>query len=204
MNKGGVAMTPNEVVKFAADSGAKMLDLRFMDFPGLWQHITVPISEFNEEVFEDGYGFDGSSIRGWQAINASDMLIIPDPATAKMDPFMSTPTLVMICDIQDPITRENYSRDPRNIAKRRSPICKPAALPTPRTSARKPSFSSLTTSALTPRSIPVTTSSTRSRANGIPAAKKVRIWATNPATKRAISRCRQRTACTTSAPKWCW
>jgi glutamine synthetase len=118
MNKGGVAMTPNEVVKFAADNGAKMLDLRFMDFPGLWQHITVPISEFNEEVFEDGYGFDGSSIRGWQAINASDMLIIPDPTTAKMDPFMSTPTLVMICDIQDPITRENYSRDPRNIAKK--------------------------------------------------------------------------------------
>ncbi len=111
-------MTPNEVVKFAADNGAKMLDLRFMDFPGLWQHITVPISEFNEEVFEDGYGFDGSSIRGWQAINASDMLIIPDPTSAKMDPFMATPTMVMICDIQDPITRENYSRDPRNIAKK--------------------------------------------------------------------------------------
>ncbi len=111
-------MTPSEVVKYAADNGAKMLDLRFMDFPGLWQHITVPISEFNEDVFEDGYGFDGSSIRGWQAINASDMLIIPDATTAKMDPFMSTPTMVMICDIQDPITRENYSRDPRNIAKK--------------------------------------------------------------------------------------
>ncbi len=111
-------MTPNEVVKFAADNGAKMLDLRFMDFPGMWQHLTVPISEFNEDVFEDGYGFDGSSIRGWQAINASDMLIIPDPASAKMDPFMSAPTLVMICDIQDPITRESYSRDPRNIAKK--------------------------------------------------------------------------------------
>lgn len=111
-------MTPSEVVKYAADNGAKMLDLRFMDFPGLWQHITVPISEFNEDVFEDGYGFDGSSIRGWQAINASDMLIIPDATTAKMDPFMSTPTMVMICDIQEPITRENYSRDPRNIAKK--------------------------------------------------------------------------------------
>lgn len=111
-------MTPSEAVKYAADNGAKMLDLRFMDFPGLWQHITVPVSEFNEDVFEDGYGFDGSSIRGWQAINASDMLIIPDASTAKMDPFMSVPTLVMICDIQDPITRENYSRDPRNIAKK--------------------------------------------------------------------------------------
>ncbi len=111
-------MTPSEVLTFAADQGAKMLDLRFLDLPGLWQHLTVPISELTDEVFTDGYGFDGSSIRGWQAINASDMLIIPDPITARMDPFMKDPTLVMICDIVDPITRENYSRDPRNIAKK--------------------------------------------------------------------------------------
>jgi len=111
-------MTPSEVLNFAADKGAKMLDLRFMDLPGLWQHLTVPISELNEDVFTDGYGFDGSSIRGWQAINASDMLIIPAPETAVIDPFMKVPTLVMICDIVDPITRENYSRDPRNIAKK--------------------------------------------------------------------------------------
>lgn len=111
-------MTPSEVLNFAADKGAKMLDLRFMDLPGLWQHLTVPISELNEEVFTDGYGFDGSSIRGWQAINASDMLIIPAAETAVIDPFMKAPTLVMICDIVDPITRENYSRDPRNIAKK--------------------------------------------------------------------------------------
>lgn len=111
-------MTPQEVLKFAVDNGAKMLDLRFKDLPGLWQHLTVPISELNEEVFTDGYGFDGSSIRGWQAINASDMLIVPDGKTAAMDPFMKEPTLVMICDIVDPITRENYSRDPRNIAKK--------------------------------------------------------------------------------------
>jgi glutamine synthetase len=111
-------MTPSEVLNFAADKGAKMLDLRFMDLPGLWQHLTVPISELNEDVFTDGYGFDGSSIRGWQAINASDMLIIPAPETAVIDPFMKAPTLVMICDIVDPVTRENYSRDPRNIAKK--------------------------------------------------------------------------------------
>jgi glutamine synthetase len=80
--------------------------------------LTVPISELNEEVFTDGYGFDGSSIRGWQAINASDMLVIPDPNTAVMDPFMKEPTVVMICDIVDPVTKENYSRDPRNIAKK--------------------------------------------------------------------------------------
>jgi glutamine synthetase len=95
-----------------------MMDLRFMDFLGTWQHITIPVSELSEDVFTEGFGFDGSSIRGWQAINASDMLIVPDPATARIDPFMSASTLVMICDIQDPVTGERYSRDPRNIAKK--------------------------------------------------------------------------------------
>jgi glutamine synthetase len=103
---------------FAKNKGAKILDLRFMDFPGLWQHLSVPISELSEELFADGHGFDGSSIRGWQAINASDMLIMPDPASARIDPFLHAPTLVMICDVVDPVTREHYSRDPRNIAKK--------------------------------------------------------------------------------------
>jgi glutamine synthetase len=111
-------MTPREVIDFAKNKGAKILDLRFMDFPGLWQHLSVPISELSEELFADGHGFDGSSIRGWQAINASDMLIIPDPVSARIDPFLKDPTLVMICDVVDPVTRENYSRDPRNIAKK--------------------------------------------------------------------------------------
>ena len=111
-------MTPSEVIAFAKNKGARILDLRFMDFPGLWQHLSVPIGELSEELFADGHGFDGSSIRGWQAINASDMLIIPDPNTAQIDPFLKDPTLVMICDIADPITRESYSRDPRNIAKK--------------------------------------------------------------------------------------
>jgi len=111
-------MTPTEVIAFAKNKGARILDLRFMDFPGLWQHLSVPIGELNAELFTDGHGFDGSSIRGWQAINASDMLIIPDPDTAQIDPFLKDPTLVMICDIADPITRESYSRDPRNIAKK--------------------------------------------------------------------------------------
>ena len=111
-------MTPTEVMAFAKNRGARILDLRFMDFPGLWQHLSVPIGELTEGLFTDGHGFDGSSIRGWQAINASDMLIIPDPNTAQIDPFLKDPTLVMICDVVDPITRENYSRDPRNIAKK--------------------------------------------------------------------------------------
>jgi len=111
-------MTPREVIDFAKNKGAKILDLRFMDFPGLWQHLSVPIGELSDELFADGHGFDGSSIRGWQAINASDMLIIPDPDSARIDPFLNDATLVMICDVVDPVTREHYSRDPRNIAKK--------------------------------------------------------------------------------------
>src|SRR3972149_9427811 len=109
-------MEIKQVLEFAKKNNAKMLDLKFMDFPGMWQHFTVPISEFGEESFDEGFGFDGSSIRGWQPIHASDMLVIPDPSTAVMDPFMEVPTLSLICDIVDPITREKYTRDPRNIA----------------------------------------------------------------------------------------
>lgn len=111
-------MTPKEVLNMAKENGAKVVDLRFMDFPGLWQHFTVPISQLAESSFEDGFGFDGSSIRGWQPIHASDMLVIPDATTAKMDPFYEAPTLVLICNIVDPITREAYTRDPRNIARK--------------------------------------------------------------------------------------
>ncbi len=111
-------MTPEQVLAMAKEKGAKVVDIRFMDFPGMWQHFSVPIGELNEGSFEDGFGFDGSSIRGWQPINASDMLVIPDAATAKIDPFFKVPTLVLIGDIADPITREAYTRDPRNIAKK--------------------------------------------------------------------------------------
>jgi len=111
-------MTPKEVLAMAKEKGTKVVDLRFMDFPGVWQHFTVPMSELDEGSFEDGFGFDGSSIRGWQPINASDMLVIPDPTTANIDPFFAEPTLVLIGDIVDPVTRESYSRDPRHIAKK--------------------------------------------------------------------------------------
>ncbi len=111
-------MTPKEVLEMAKEKGIKVVDLRFLDFPGIWQHFTVPISELKESSFEDGFGFDGSSIRGWQPINASDMLVVPDASTAQIDPFFEEPTLVLIGDIVDPVTREPYSRDPRNIAKK--------------------------------------------------------------------------------------
>ncbi len=111
-------MTPKEVLDYTKKHNAVMVDLKFMDFPGLWQHFSVPLNQLDEGSFENGFGFDGSSIRGWQPIHASDMLVIPDPSTAVMDPFAKFPTLSLICNIVDPITRENYTRDPRNIARK--------------------------------------------------------------------------------------
>ncbi len=111
-------MTPTEVIKYAKDRGVKMVDLKFVDLPGTWQHFTIPLYELNEEVFESGLGFDGSSIRGWKSINDSDMYVVPDPKTAKIDPFMEVPTLSLICDVVSPDTGEPYARDPRNIVKR--------------------------------------------------------------------------------------
>jgi glutamine synthetase len=110
--------TPKDVVALMKKEGVEIVDLRFMDFPGLWQHFSVPPREISEDTFEAGLGFDGSSIRGWQAINESDMLVKPVPSTAFIDPFFSAKTLVMICNICDPITGEDYTRDPRNIARK--------------------------------------------------------------------------------------
>ena len=89
-----MAKTPKDVRKLAEDAGVKIVDLRFMDFPGIWQHFTIPVDKLDEEVFEDGLGFDGSSIRGWQAINESDMLLLPQPDTAFVDPFTRDPDAV--------------------------------------------------------------------------------------------------------------
>jgi len=111
-------MTPKQVLDLVKKNKVKVVDIRFMDFPGVWQHFTVPISELDESSFEDGFGFDGSSIRGWQPIHASDMLVVPDSTTAQMDPFFKEPTLVLIGNIIEPITRESYSRDPRYITQK--------------------------------------------------------------------------------------
>ena len=111
-------MTPRDVLKLCQEKGVQFVDLRFMDFPGLWQHTTSPIQELTLDSFNHGFGFDGSSIRGWQQINESDMLLVPVADTARIDPFMSHTTLSMICDVRDPITKKEYSRDPRSIARK--------------------------------------------------------------------------------------
>jgi glutamine synthetase len=110
--------TPKNVLEMAKKAGAKMVDIKFVDTFGTWQHFSCPIRELTEEVFEEGYGFDGSSIRGWKSIEASDMLAIPDPNTAFMDPFCMVPTLSLTCTIAETDTKEPYTRDPRGIASR--------------------------------------------------------------------------------------
>ncbi|QDU81489.1 Glutamine synthetase [Polystyrenella longa] len=111
-------MTPSEFFDFAKKHGAEMVDLKFCDLLGTWQHCSYPISTWEEDTFENGVGFDGSSIRGWQAIDCSDMLAVPDAESTKLDPFFASPTISVIADIVDPITKEKYPKDPRNVAQK--------------------------------------------------------------------------------------
>jgi glutamine synthetase len=108
----------DNVFKLIKDHDVKMIDFKFMDFPGQWQHFTVPVYELSRDSFEDGFGFDGSSIRGWKSIHESDMLIIPDAKTALIDQFITIPTLSLVCDVYEPLTKEKYERCPRSIAQK--------------------------------------------------------------------------------------
>ena len=111
-----MSKTVADVIKMGKD--VQMVDLRFTDLPGTWQHFSMPVRELTEELFEEGIGFDGSSIRGFQEIHESDMILIPDPDTAFLDQVLEVPTLVISCDIYDPVTRQPYSRDTRYVAKK--------------------------------------------------------------------------------------
>src|SRR5689334_23082237 len=121
-------MTPKDALKLAKEKDAKIVDLRFIDLPGLWQHFSIPVAELTEDLFSEGIGFDGSSIRGFQTIDQSDMLLFPDAATAQMDPFTAVPTLVLICNVKDPITGQPYTRDPRYIAQKAEAFVKSSGL----------------------------------------------------------------------------
>jgi glutamine synthetase len=123
-----MGVTPKDILARIAKEEVKVIDLRFMDFPGLWQHFSLPISEFDESAFDEGLGFDGSSIRGWQAINESDMIVKPVPETAFIDPFMKDKTMVLICNIHEPLTGKAYTRDPRNIARKTETYLKSTGL----------------------------------------------------------------------------
>ena len=110
--------TAEDLLKAIKDEKVQMIDLRFTDLPGVWQHFSVPPSAVNVDALNEGIGFDGSSIRGFQEIQESDMLVVPDPTTAFLDPFSPATTLVLICNIRDPVTGQSYSRDPRYIAQK--------------------------------------------------------------------------------------
>jgi len=110
--------TPDEVQKLAKEAGVKIVDLKFIDLPGVWQHFSIPAEDLDEDLFEHGIGFDGSSIRGYQLIHESDMLLVADAETAYVDPILEIPTLNLICNVRDPVTRQPYSRDPRYIAQK--------------------------------------------------------------------------------------
>jgi glutamine synthetase len=121
-------MTPKEVLALAKSKKLDIVDVKFCDFLGTWQHFSMPIAELEEATFEEGLGFDGSSIRGWKSIEASDMLLLLDPKTAVVDPFPQVPTLSIVADAVDTITREPYSRDPRNIARKAEAYLKQTGL----------------------------------------------------------------------------
>ncbi|HEX9611583.1 MAG TPA: glutamine synthetase beta-grasp domain-containing protein, partial [Gemmatimonadales bacterium] len=116
--KATAAPSPADVIRRAKEAGVQIVDVKFTDLPGTWQHFSLPLKELTEDVFAEGLGFDGSSIRGFQAINESDMLLLPDPASAFVDPCLQVPTLSLTCDILDPVTGEPYTRDPRYVARK--------------------------------------------------------------------------------------
>ena len=113
-----MAASPSDVLKLGQQNGAQFLDIRFCDLPGLMQHFSMPFEEFTEEAFEEGFGFDGSSIRGFQEIQESDMILVPDADTAVMDPFRQHPTMIINAFVKDPLTGEHYTRDPRYVARK--------------------------------------------------------------------------------------
>jgi len=110
--------TPDDMRQLATEANAKIVDLKFTDLPGVWQHFSIPVEDLNDELFEEGIGFDGSSVRGFQSIHESDMLLVADPETACLDPVLDVPTLNLICNVLDPVTRQRYSRDPRYVAQK--------------------------------------------------------------------------------------
>ena len=196
-------MTPNDVITFARDNEVEMVDFRFIDVPGTWQHFSAPIETLDEETFEEGLGFDGSSVRGFQTIDQSDMILIPDPLSAKIDPFTEAKTLILICNVKDPVTLEMYTRDPGTSPRKPKPTCSPSAWPTRPTSDRKPSFTSSTTF-VSPRSrTPVSTGSTPVRAGGTRVATRDRISATRSLTSAVISPYHRWILSRTCARAWC-
>ncbi len=195
-------MTPKEILALIREKEVRAVDLRFMDFPGLWQHFTIPAETLEESVFEEGLGFDGSSIRGWQAINESDMLVVPVAETAFLDPFCKDRTLTMLCNIQDPLTKEDYTRDPRNVARKAVNYMKSTGIAD--TAYFGPELEFFVFDDVrydqNQHSGYYYVDSAEGRLEHRPR-REARTSATSCATRKAISPARRRTPCTTYAPR---
>jgi len=180
--------TPGDVLKTLTDEEVDIVDIRFCDLPGLMQHFSIPAHELTEDVFEDGLGFDGSSIRGFQEIQESDMLLIPDPDTAVIDPFTEHKTLNINCFVQDPVTGESYSRDPRYIAKKAEDYLRGTGIADTAYFGPEAEFYIFDSARFTRTSTRATTSSTRSRACGTRGASRSSTAPPTSATRSATRR----------------
>ena len=202
--RGAIGCQSKTPWRLAKKNKAEIVDLKFIDLPGLWQHFSIPATELSAELFEDGLGFDGSSIRGFQSINESDMILLPDADTAMMDPFTEHSTISFICNVLDAITREPYSQRPEiRHAESREVFKVDAAWPTPVTGDRRSSSLSLTACVSTRTIMRATIISTPSKVFGTRGRTTGRIWATRSDTKRATFPCRRWTSTRICAPRWC-
>ena len=182
-------MDSKTALKYAEDHGAKFLSLRFTDLIGAWHHLTFPIHELDAGKFEDGFGFDASSLRGWASIHESDMLLIPDAGRMWMDPFAGEETLCLIANAVDPMTEEGYGLDPRSVARRAESYLRFTGIgPTSLTSAPRPSSSSSTRPASTTNRIQPATRSNPTRATGRAGARATTCAAPISATAFALRR----------------
>ena len=196
--------TPKDVLKMADAAGVQVVDFKFMDLPGQWQHFSVPRHQLEESSFEEGFGFDGSSIRGWKEINESDMLVLPDPQTAFIDPFNRHKTLSLVCNILDPITKERYSRDPRSVAYNVENYVKSSGIAD--TVYIGPELEFFVFDGVRFDSKPYEAyyhieSDEGVWSSGRPSEPVIRTWGGAPATRRATSRCPPSTACRTCAAR---
>jgi glutamine synthetase len=191
--------TPKAAIDLAKQQGAKMVDIKFVDTFGTWQHFSVPTGELNEDVFTDGFGFDGSSIRGWKSIEASDMLAMPDPATAFIDPFCAVPTLSLTCTIAETGTKEAYNRDPRGIAQKAEKFLQGTGLADSAVFGPEAEFFVFDNVQFDQKVTARSTPSTARKLPGTRAARRCPTWVTRSVTRKATSQSARRTRNRTSA-----
>src|SRR5215203_7273555 len=189
-----------KVLELIREKKIQVVDVKFCDLPGTWQHFSIPAATLDEAMIREGLGFDGSSIRGFQAINESDMLLLPDVSTAFVDPVLSVPTLSLTCDIYDPLTLEPYSRDPRFIAFKAEEYLKTTGIATTSYWGPEAEFFIFNSVRFDQNAHEGTTTSIPRRACGTRAGMGFRTWVTAPAIKRGTSRFLQLTGCRMCAP----